>query len=125
MGDRRFDASYERLLESRDRASAIRAMSDADVIHALAAASRRVDAYLANVLAVEAINRHRRQRAFLGGLVVAFGSAVAMRSVLIVKAGTGAYTAFDAALLYTSLAVLVPAAVLGFATWWLLLRRSA
>ena len=62
MGDRRFDAHYQRIM-GPDRVQVISAMSDDDVISALAAASRAQDPYLANVLATAAHNRLRKTRA--------------------------------------------------------------
>ncbi|HWG90971.1 MAG TPA: PAS domain S-box protein [Candidatus Thermoplasmatota archaeon] len=62
MGDLRFESFYEQVAESEDRAAEIAGLSDEAVIAALAAASLRSDAYLANVLASEAFNRVRRTR---------------------------------------------------------------
>ncbi|HVM46157.1 MAG TPA: PAS domain S-box protein [Candidatus Thermoplasmatota archaeon] len=60
MGDLRFDAHLERVARAPDRAAAIRGMSDEEIVQALAAASKGADAYLANVLATEVMNRMRR-----------------------------------------------------------------
>jgi PAS domain S-box-containing protein len=60
MGDRRFENVYRRLEQATDRASALRDMSDEEVVSALAQASDGRDAYLANILATEASNRMRR-----------------------------------------------------------------
>lgn len=60
MGDRRFDRPYSLVRDATDRASAVQGLTDLEVIHALAAASREHDPLLANVLATEAENRMRR-----------------------------------------------------------------
>lgn len=65
MGDVRFERPYERVASAADRAAAIRALSDEDVIAALAAARAESDPYLANVLASEAQNRVRRSAVIL------------------------------------------------------------
>lgn len=64
MGDVRFDAVLERVRSARDSAAAIRSLTDEEVIHALAAASKQLDPYYANVLATEAANRRLRAAAF-------------------------------------------------------------
>lgn len=63
MGDLRFERPYEELRRSADPARFLRAMSDDDVVAALASASRHQDPYLANTLATETINRVHRLRA--------------------------------------------------------------
>lgn len=63
MGDRRFAKSWESLLASPDRLSAVRALSDADVVSALAASRVAEEPLLSNVLATEAHNRLTRQEA--------------------------------------------------------------
>lgn len=60
MGDARFDPAYRRVSEARDRHEVLRALTDVEVVQALAAASRAHDVFLANVLATEAENRMRR-----------------------------------------------------------------
>lgn len=60
MGDIRYERLYRRIAEADDRAAAIQALDDEEVIQALAAA-RRDDPYLTNVLASEAMNRVRRK----------------------------------------------------------------
>lgn len=60
---------------SYERVRAIRALTDVEVVGALALASRTGDAYLANVLATEAMNRNARRGALLGAL--ATGAATA------------------------------------------------
>lgn len=62
MGDIRFKDAYERLRKEPNRVVAVRAMSDEDVIAALAAASREQDPLFANFLATEAMNRAQRGR---------------------------------------------------------------
>ncbi|HUR69415.1 MAG TPA: PAS domain S-box protein [Candidatus Thermoplasmatota archaeon] len=62
MGDRRFDREYDAARDAGDPARHLSDMSDAAVVEALAAASRRSDPYLANVLATEATNRMDRSR---------------------------------------------------------------
>lgn len=123
MGDRRYDAAYRAVAEAPDRSAAIRDLRHEEVVQALAAASKRMDAYLANVLAVEVLNRYRRQRAALGGAVAGLSTAVALRTFLLVKAEVGARTPFDAALLWTSLGALIPAFLVGLAVMAWLLRR--
>lgn len=59
-GDLRFRDPYERLRAARDRAAALRDLTDAEVVQALAAASDEGDPLLANVLATEAENRMQR-----------------------------------------------------------------
>ncbi|HWG92420.1 MAG TPA: PAS domain S-box protein, partial [Candidatus Thermoplasmatota archaeon] len=61
MGDVRFERAYRKLVEADDRASAIRSLSDEEVIAAMAAAREGQDPYLANILASEAMNRVRRK----------------------------------------------------------------
>lgn len=63
MGDARYRPIYDRLARARDRAAQIAGLADDEVIMALAAASETHDAFLANVLATEAMNRMRRSRA--------------------------------------------------------------
>lgn len=60
MGDVRFLHAYEQVRDATDRARQLRALSDEQVIGALAAASREMDPFMANVLATEAMNRARR-----------------------------------------------------------------
>lgn len=62
MGDRRFAPLYDAVRDAKDRASALHALSDTEVIRALAHASREGDPLLANVLATEAENRIQRAR---------------------------------------------------------------
>lgn len=57
MGDVRFQRPFHRVRDASDRAGALRALSDEDVIAALAGA--RGDPLVANVLATEAANRMR------------------------------------------------------------------
>lgn len=64
VGDLRYARFAERLRQSSDRASAIRESSDEELVQALAAVSLEPglrDAYLANVLASELLNRARRK----------------------------------------------------------------
>lgn len=68
MGDRRFAVPYEAVRDADDRAATLHALSDAEVIEALAHASRRHDPLLANVLATEAANRMERARAIFENL---------------------------------------------------------
>jgi PAS domain S-box-containing protein len=65
MGDVRFEHPYRRLAEGTNRVAAIRALSDEEVIMALAASRDAKDSYLANVLASEAMNRVRRKSTIL------------------------------------------------------------
>lgn len=73
MGDNRFDPPYDRVQAAADRAKAISAMYDAEVILALGGAARAGDTYLANVLTTEVLNRHRRLAAWFAA--VAYGAA--------------------------------------------------
>lgn len=73
MGDARFDPPYSRVRDATDRKAAIGALTDAEVLAALGGASRERDAYLANVLTTEALNRHRRLVALFAA--VTYGSA--------------------------------------------------
>lgn len=62
MGDSRYEAHYERIVNGDIRFN-LQQMQDDDVIQALAAASTHAPSpYLANVLASEALNRLRRAR---------------------------------------------------------------
>lgn len=60
MGDARFARPYDMVRDAPDQAMALRALSDVEVVEALAHASREKDPLLANVLATEASNRIRR-----------------------------------------------------------------
>ena len=60
MGDARFTRPYDIVRDAPDRAAALKALSDVDVVEALAHASRERDPLLANVLATEASNRIHR-----------------------------------------------------------------
>lgn len=70
MGDARFEHPLRRLLAASDRLGELRRMTDEEVIQALAAASKMPagDAYVANVLATEAMNRMHRARTLAGAL---------------------------------------------------------
>lgn len=63
MGDQRFARPYDAVKNAKDRVAALRALSDVEVIQALAHASREEDPLLANVLATETTNRVERARA--------------------------------------------------------------
>lgn len=63
MGDVRFEQYLARVREAHDPVRAIQKFDDDEVIAALAAASVERDAYFANVLATEALNRTRRSQA--------------------------------------------------------------
>ena len=65
MGDVRYERPYQRVRQAADRAAAIRALADEDVIAALAVASAEKDPYLANAFASEAMNRVRRKGAIV------------------------------------------------------------
>lgn len=73
LGDARFDSPYSRVRDAADRKEAIKALNDAEVLVALGGASKQNDAYLANVLTTEALNRHRRLVALFAA--VAYGSS--------------------------------------------------
>ncbi|GEM_PF-2090236 len=68
MGDLRFSSYYDRVASAEDPVLAMRTLSDAEVIAALAGASRGHDPYLANVLATEALNRIAQSSAVFGAL---------------------------------------------------------
>lgn len=68
MGDARYERTYDALVRARDRAAAIHALSDEQIVEALAASSTGHDALLSNVLATEAMTRVRRLRAALAHL---------------------------------------------------------
>lgn len=65
MGDVRYNRYYQAIRDSPDPVATIRRMADEGVIAALAAAATEKDAYLANVLATEALNRVRRAGAII------------------------------------------------------------
>ncbi|HUR68106.1 MAG TPA: hypothetical protein VM370_02590 [Candidatus Thermoplasmatota archaeon] len=123
MGDRRYDAAYDQLLGADDVPARIRAMSDTEVIHALAAASRKMNAYLANVLAVEVLHRHRRQRALLAGATWGLGLAIVLRTLLLLyeSAHPGALGGWLLGLAFLSL---VPASIVAFVAYWIVRRRG-
>lgn len=83
MGDVRFDSPYSRVRDATDRKEAIEALTDAEVIVALGGASKQNDAYLANVLTTEALNRHRRLVALFAA--VAYGSAAFILPRLVLQ----------------------------------------
>lgn len=116
MGDRRFDAAYRTLAETADRAAVLHAMADDELVHALAAASRRMDAYLANVLAVELLNRQRRHRALTVGLISGLAGFIALRTLIMLPGGSAVW---DPLLLWGSFGALAGATVIGFGvrTW--------
>lgn len=60
MGDARFEGSWQRLEQAKDRAGVVRDMPYEELVKALAASSRARDPLLANVLATEMLNRYRR-----------------------------------------------------------------
>lgn len=123
MGDRRFDAAYRTLTETPDRPTLLRAMRDEEVVHALAAASRKMDAYLANVLAVELLNRQRRQRATHFGAVAGLVAFILLRNALLLRASLLGQSV-DAASLGLTLAPLFGALVAGLAVGRVALHRG-
>lgn len=123
MGDRRFDHAYEKVLAARDRTAAIRGLSDTEVVYALAAASRKLDSYLANVLAVEVLNRRRSQRARLWGLIAGLASAVVLRTALIVADSFASRDPLGLPLWLSSVAAIVPAAGIGLGVYLSFRRR--
>lgn len=68
MGDVRFLVPYETIRGASDRAGAIQALSDEEVVAALAVCSGVDEPLLANVLATEAMNRLRRASAVVDGM---------------------------------------------------------
>lgn len=123
MGDRRFDRAYEKVLAARDRVAAIADLSDTEVVYALAAASRKLDAYVANVLAVEVLNRRRLQRARLWGAVAGLAGAITLRTILILVDTLGGQQPLGLPLWVTSLLAILPAAALGIVVYLALRRR--
>lgn len=62
MGDLRFDEPYQRVRDAAERVATMAAMTDVDLIGALAGASRGRDPLLANVLATAVLNRNAQLR---------------------------------------------------------------
>ena len=86
MGDARFDPPLARLRAASDRASALAALKDEEVLQALAASSKLEDAYFANVLATEALNRHRRLVARLWATGAAYLLVLVVASLVVLVA---------------------------------------
>lgn len=86
MGDARFEPPLERLRRSADRATEMARLHDEEILQALGAASKESDPYLANVLATEALNRHRRLVARLWAVAVAYTLLFALGTLLVLSA---------------------------------------
>lgn len=69
MGDTRFVPAYERVHAAANRLAALRALTDEEVVAALAGASLKADPLVANVLATEALNRLATSRRVLDSIV--------------------------------------------------------
>lgn len=123
MGDRRFDRSYEKVHSARDPAAAIAGLSDTEVVHALAAASRRLDAYFANVLAVEVLNRRRLERARLWGMLAGLAGLVVLGTILIFVDTMGGPQLLGLPLWVASPLSIFPAVALGLVVYLSLRRR--
>lgn len=65
MGDTRFDRVLDRLEEAADRADAVKRLSHEELVQAMGALAKEADAFLANILATEALNRARGATALL------------------------------------------------------------
>jgi Kef-type K+ transport system membrane component KefB len=83
MGDDRFEDPLRRVASSPDRRAAIASLRDEELVQALAAASRRGDPLLANVLATAALNRYRKRAALVSATALA-GLVGAVLIVLLV-----------------------------------------
>lgn len=83
MGDRRFRAVYERFVTAPDRVVTLRSMRDHEILQALAGAAVGEDPLTVNVLATEALNRERRQRAARAGLALALVTALSLTAILV------------------------------------------
>jgi peptidoglycan/LPS O-acetylase OafA/YrhL len=81
MGDRRFDPAYERLKGAPDRVAELARMPFEDIVAALAGASKAQDPLLANILATEVLNRHRRGVARSAARVLAVVAAIVLATV--------------------------------------------
>lgn len=124
MGDRRYEEPYDRVKGAEDRRGAITGLDDAEVLQALAGASRGGDAYLANILATEALNRHRRNAAWCAAIAMGAGAAIVLRTLLLLFFAAHPDTwADDVVLLLTSL-VLLAAGFLAFGVYRSTLRRG-
>ncbi len=86
MGDRRHRAVFEAFADAPDRAVALGALRDHEVIYALAGATAADDPVAVNVLATEALNRNRRSRlrraVLASALVAGLSTAVVSATVL-------------------------------------------
>ncbi|HWG90736.1 MAG TPA: hypothetical protein VNZ52_07825 [Candidatus Thermoplasmatota archaeon] len=83
MGDRRFEAPYDRLADADNAVETLRGFRHEEVIEALAAASRKDDPLLANVLATEALNRIARARVIGGAFALGVASALSLTFVVV------------------------------------------
>ena len=125
MGDARFEEPYERLADASDRASALRRLSHAEVIQALAAASRAQDPYLANVLATEALNRYRRLAALFAAIALGAGSVIGARTVLTLFFAFDHHDWDDHLQVAATVVVLIAGGVVGLLAYRGARRRTA
>lgn len=124
MGDARFDPPLARLRAASDRASALAALNDEEVLQALAASSKFDDAYLANVLATEALNRHRRlvARVWAAGVAYLLVLAVACLGVLLAAVSGAGIEPHEASFVW--IALLAPPLAGGAAAYVWRLRAA-
>jgi hypothetical protein len=87
MGDRRFDDPLKEIASAPDRAAAIASLSFEELLQALAAASRKGEPLLANVLATAALNRYRKRAALATALIVGALAAFGLALSVVIAAG--------------------------------------
>lgn len=125
MGDARFDASYERVRDARDRPRAIAALGDAEVILALGGAARTGDAYVANVLTTEALNRQRRLAARFAAIAVGAAVFIVPRVLLQLVMADPRTDWPETLRLSATVALLLGAVAIGLAAYWRTKRRGS
>ena len=125
MGDVRYDEAYERVADAADRGVAVRSLSHAEVIQALAAASRAHDPYLANVLATEALNRYRRLAAVFAAVALGTGFVIGARTVLLVFFAVDHHAWDDYLQLTAATVVLLLGGIVGLLAYRSARRRTA
>ena len=99
MGDVRFTPPLEAVKNAKDKAGALAALSDEEVVSALAASAREPDPYLANVLATEAHNRFLKLRAITDSMEEGVIAGRACGAVSYVNAAAERILRIDGALL--------------------------
>jgi hypothetical protein len=87
MGDARFDDPLRTVLTAPDRVKAIASLDFDELLQALAAASRKGEPMLANVLATAALNRYRRRTAL--AIATSLGVAAGFALILVVVTVAG------------------------------------